>query len=424
MSALDLPPDEAVPALPNDAAPATSPSWNITTKAIVAVTTLILAAVVIWRFHFLITPLVAAGILAYLVNPFVRWLQRKLAIKRSLAVLIVYLFTFLVIGALSVALGLVAVEQSARLWRDLPGLLPRLVEVVRARVDAAADVVWVIGPYQVNFGELSGMVNWDALSDELRQPLQSAAGQGGRWLANFAQATVSTLGNLLLVLTVSIYLAIDAPRIGQVIGDIAHQPGYRYDADRLITMTMVIWNAYLRGQVVLGFVIGVVVAVVLALLGVSNSLALGVLSGLLEFLPVIGPVIGAFAAVLVALFQGDNPFGLAPWSYGLLILGVMFAVQQVENNLLVPRIVGDALDLHPIIVIIAVLMGTSLAGLLGAVLAAPVAASLKLYGTYVWRKMLDLPPFPEPAVPEATVHPGGPQWFDVFSRTGSRQQQK
>ena len=97
--------------------------------------------------------------------------------------------------------------------------------------------------------------------------------------------------------------------------------------------------------------------------------------------------------MLVALFQDSNRFGLDPLYFGLLVLGVMFLIQQVENNLLVPRIVGSALNLHPLEVMISVLMGASLAGILGAILAAPVLATIKLLGAYAWRKMLDLPPF-------------------------------
>ena len=98
-----------------------------------------------------------------------------------------------------------------------------------------------------------------------------------------------------------------------------------------------------------------------------------------------------------AMVQDSNIFGVSPWVFALIVLGVMFLIQQIENTILVPRIVGDALDLHALVVLIGVLMGTSLAGLLGAVLAAPVIATLKLYGTYIWRKMLDLPPFAEDA---------------------------
>jgi hypothetical protein len=78
-------------------------------------------------------------------------------------------------------------------------------------------------------------------------------------------------------------------------------------------------------------------------------------------------------------------------------------IQQIENNVLVPRIVGGALDLNPLIVIIGVFIGASLAGLVGAVLAAPLLATTKLLGTYAWRKLFDLPPFHEPAI-EGTIN--------------------
>ncbi len=81
----------------------------------------------------------------------------------------------------------------------------------------------------------------------------------------------------------------------------------------------------------------------------------------------------------------------------------MILIQQIENALLVPRIVGGALNLHPFIVIVGVFMGASLAGVLGAVLAAPIIASLKVLGGYTWRKLFDLPPFPDMPPPEVAA---------------------
>jgi hypothetical protein len=145
---------------------------------------------------------------------------------------------------------------------------------------------------------------------------------------------------------------------------------------------------------------------------------------------VIGPFISTVAAVLVALFQDANHLGLGPWQYALVVLVIMIIIQQVENSVLVPRIVGDALDLHPLVVMISVVMGASLAGILGAILAAPVAASLKLFGTYTWRKMLDLPPFAEPEPrpkPKRGMSGWGGQWrlwrmktTGIFKRTNIR----
>ncbi len=132
---------------------------------------------------------------------------------------------------------------------------------------------------------------------------------------------------------------------------------------------------------------------------IITLLGLGILAGVLEFLPIIGPLVSAGVAILVALFQDSNWLGLTPLYYAVAVAVVMLVIQQLENNLLVPRIVGGALDLHELLVMSSVIMGASLAGILGAVLAAPVVASIRLFGSYAWRKLLDLPPFPEEEPP-------------------------
>jgi predicted PurR-regulated permease PerM len=218
--------------------------------------------------------------------------------------------------------------------------------------------------------------------------------------SRLATLTVRTVINVIFVFFVSVYLASDLLNMGSYFTRLADQPGYREDAIRLMAELKLVWGAYLRGQILLGLVIFAMVWIALTLLGVQNSLALGILSGFLEFVPTIGPVVSAIVAVIVAFFQPDNYLNLAPWLYALIVLGVMILIQQIENTLLVPRIVGGALNLHPFIVIVGVFMGASLAGVLGAVLAAPIIASLKVLGSYTWRKLFDLPPFPDRPPPE------------------------
>jgi predicted PurR-regulated permease PerM len=384
---------EAVPGAPD----ADSPRWGLTTKAIIASAALLLGALVVWRFQFLISPLVLAAVIAYLLNPLISWLQRKTNISRPQAVLIIYALLFVLLGVASFFLGVTVAQQSVRLWESLPEFLPRLAATVQERVQSWANVSWTLGPYTLDIGALVDAIDWDSLIADIGNSVQTVLGRSGLWLAGVASATLGTLSDILFVTIVSIYLAMDGPRIGKGISEIAQQPGYRRDAERLIQDSVRIWDAYLRGQVILGIVIFFVVSGSMGLLGVNNALELGILSGLLEFLPIIGPFIGTAAAVVVALVQDTNPWGLSPWVFALIVLGIMFLIQQIENAILVPRIVGDALDLHALVVLIGVLMGTSLAGLLGAVLAAPVIATLKLFGTYVWRKMLDLPPFADEA---------------------------
>jgi hypothetical protein len=94
--------------------------------------------------------------------------------------------------------------------------------------------------------------------------------------------------------------------------------------------------------------------------------------------------------------------GLSPIYFALLILGVQILLQQLENNFLVPRIIGGSLNLHPIVILVGAIVGASLAGITGLLLSAPVIASLRLFGRYVYRKVFDLDPWPEPPPPPAS----------------------
>ncbi len=111
-----------------------------------------------------------------------------------------------------------------------------------------------------------------------------------------------------------------------------------------------------------------------------------------------GPVISALVAVLVALFQPSNPFMLAPFAYALLIVAIFTVIQQIENTVLVPRILGESLNLRPLIVFMAVLAGGALAGIFGILLASPFVATLRLYLSYVYSKVVDMPAKPAPAL--------------------------
>lgn len=376
-----------------------SPPWSVATKSIVAVVAILLLTLVVWRFQELISPLVIAAIIAYLLNPLISLLIRRTNLSRGLAVVIVYLVMLVVVLASTVVLGFVAFDQVIRLADLLPNSLTEVVELMERQLARFTNWELVIAGYTVSGELIASRIDLSALGRQAADLIQPLLSRSGLFAAQVARSTLNVLSTAFLIFFISLYIAKDSPKIGQTISNAANQPGYRHDAERLMREFMRIWDAYLRGQVILGLVIGVVVSISLAALGVSNSLGLGILSGVLEFLPVIGPLIGAVAAVLVALFQPENYLGLSSVNYALVVLVVMIIIQQVENSFLVPRIVGDALDLHPIVVMVAVIMGASLAGILGAILAAPVVASIKLFGAYAWRKLLDLPPFPEPEPP-------------------------
>ena len=105
-----------------------------------------------------------------------------------------------------------------------------------------------------------------------------------------------------------------------------------------------------------------------------------------------GPIITGVFAALIALFQPVNPWGLTPFAFTLLVIGIFFLIQQVENVILVPRIMGESLSIHPLVVLIAVLAGGILAGFVGVLLAAPVVATLRLVAGYLYSKIVEVTP--------------------------------
>ena len=366
-----------------------SPPWSLSTKVIVVVVGLCLIVLVAYRFQSLIGQLVVAAILAYILNPIIVFVDTRTTAKRSTVLIIIYLTIAVIVGWASVALGFAAVEQATSLIRQAPQLIEDGLALF-SELTASTEPI-VLGPFSVNPLDIP----WQQIGEQILGLLQPVLGQGSQIITQAAAGIATFLGNIVFVFVISIYIANEIPRVRDYVGDLFTLPGYRYDADRLMQEFGRIWSAYLRGQIILGLTIFVLVWLGLTLMGVQNALALGILSGLLEFIPIIGPFVGTTAAMVVAFFQPDNPFGIVGWQFALLVLAFMFLVQQLENVVLVPRIVGNALDIHPLIVMVSVFMGGSIAGILGAILAAPVAATLKLIGTYAWHKLFDEPPFPD-----------------------------
>jgi predicted PurR-regulated permease PerM len=371
-----------------------SPPWDRSVKIVVAVVTLIAIVAVAATFTDLILRVVAAGIIAYVLTPLINWVVEYTPLKRGTAIVTTYVVLAILIIASGVVLGVSTFRQINNFINSVPDLLEGIVEWF-----STTDVL-SIGPFHLEVASIWGSIDWQAIGERLIATVVPFVNQSGRTILVILSSTVDVITVVLFTFIVSIYLAFEMGRLGGYISRGVYQPGYRRDTERMLFEFNRIWEAYLRGQIILAFVIFLAVWISLTILGVQNAFALGVLSGLLEFLPVIGPFIGTLVAAIVAFFQPTNYIGFDPVVYTLIVIGVMIVIQQIENNILVPRIVGGALDLHPLVVIIGVFMGATLAGLIGAILAAPVLATIKLLSTYAWRKMFDLSPFPEPAQKE------------------------
>ncbi len=368
--------------------PETSPLWGRSTKIVIVVMALLISALAAWRFQGLIMMTVTAAVIAFILNPLIVNVNQRTRLSRGWVILIIYLLLAVALVWLFVAIGVAGYQQAGDFINQVPNLIDQLLGLLQ-RVGQPSGPIIIFEQFSIDPLELP----WDSITNQILGLVEPTLSTSGQFLGQLATTTIRLVGNFLFVFVISIYLTVEFPHFGRHLDGVASQAGYSDDAKRLSKKLGRIWDAFLRGQVLLGLVIFVVVWLGLTLIGVRNSLTLGLLSGLLEFVPTLGPVIGTGVAMIVAFFQPNNPWGLESWQFALLVLVFMIIVQQVENSILVPRIVGGALDLHPLVVLIGVLMGASLAGILGAILAAPILASLKLLGIYTWRKLFDLPPF-------------------------------
>jgi len=167
-----------------------------------------------------------------------------------------------------------------------------------------------------------------------------------------------------------------------------------------------IWNAFMRGQIIIFFIAIAIYAVALGILGVHYAIILALLAGLSRFLPYIGPTINWTILAFVSYFQDVQLFGMAPFYYALLVFSVAFLIDLILDYMVIPRIFSDTLQVHPAAVLVAAIVAATLFGFLGIIIAAPILATATLTWKYVTRKLLDLDPWPaEESRPAPTLLP-------------------
>jgi len=353
-----------------------SPPWSDTTKRMVVAGTVVLMALILHRFSQLLPPLAVVMIVVYVLNPVVRAVTTYTRLPRTAAVALLYLILIIPLGLLPALLAPDLIKQVRAIDLNL--------QQIAEDFDHFLSQPMVLGGYSLELKPV-----WHQVREALQDLLSPVASRTVSVLFN----AVTSLAWLIFILVISFYLLKDQPAIMRYLYHLVPPP-YRLDARILSAEINSIWNAFFRGQLVLSLVVGSVVGITMAIVGLRNAGILGVLAGALEILPNIGPVLAAVPAVLIALFQGSTYLPLPPFWFALLVAGLYWLIQQVENHYLVPRIIGRSLNLHPLVVIIGVVAGADLAGVVGALLAAPILATLRILGSYARRKLLDQPPFP------------------------------
>jgi len=377
---------------------ASSPLWSSTTKLVVGLTLVAIVAALLVRFNNLIGPLLVAFILSYLLHPIASRLNERTEISWRGAVNLIYLVFILIIVYLSTLSGVAAVDQ----FQSLISVVQNFVVNLPTLLQDLSTQVYHIGPFEFDFAELETQLfqqlglDFVTLGEQVINALQPILGGAGSLLGSLASSALSTIGWGAFVLVISYFILAEAGQFPDFFINI-ELLGHDADLRRVGRELGRIWNAFMRGQLLLIALIVFTSFLLMSILGVRNALGLAFLAGLAKFVPYVGPVVAGITNALVAFFQGGNYLGIEPAIvYALLVVASAIVLDQIFDNLVTPRIYGQTLGVHPAAVLVAALIAASLLGIIGLLLAAPVLASLQLFVFYALRKMLDLDPWPKP----------------------------
>lgn len=371
-----------------------SPPWGASNKRLVLLILLILLALAIYRFRLLLLPLSMAMILAYLIDPLVNHLTKRTPLTRNMSIGVIYLLLVAALVSIPVSTISPIVTQVTNFIHRTPQYISDIGEFFRDPIVIADE--FVIPVDQLSLNQL-----FTSLSSNLVEVVQTLGGQTLTIFGSLASATISTVGWTIMVLFLSFYLVKDHRTLFDSMVKLAPR-SYQDDLIQLSEGISVTWNAFLRGQLVLCVVVGTIIFVIALIIGLPNAITLAVIAGLMELIPTFGPILAAIPAVLIAAIQGDASWLgslMSPFWFAVLVLGIYGFVYQFENYYLVPRIIGHHLQLHPLVVVLGVLAGASVAGVLGILLAAPVLASARLIWLYIYCKLTDQDPFSDEFMP-------------------------
>ncbi len=381
----------------------TGTRWNPFTKQLVVVALLVGAVFVLFRVSEIIPPLIIALFLSYLIATVIPWLQRNTGWSRGAAAIIIELFVVLLVFTLPALIMPWLINAVTGFATTFGKVVNELLSVTPKPIEITPKLIINLGPFYQPINQwLRGVVGPEIGNLQNLLNLQDLQG----FLTPFASGVTTVLKGAVsgiiwffFILVVAFYVSRDGERFGRFVSERVPDD-WRPEFGRLWRELALIWDSFVRGQLLLALIVGVVVWISMTILGIANAPVLGLISAVLEFVPSIGPVLAAVPGVLIALVLGSTWIPLPNTWFAVLVGFVYFLIQQVENLYLLPRVVGARIRLHPVVVIVGALAGNAIAGILGILLAAPTIACARVLGGYALRKLFDQEPFAEPETPD------------------------
>jgi predicted PurR-regulated permease PerM len=370
--------------------------WGLVAWSLIGILILALGIVrfALYPIRVIFPPLLVAVVIVYMLDPLVVVLERRWHLRRVWAGLIVYAVFLAAVGLVIAYLISVVGHQATEFAKGVPNIIDRA---------------------QQGFSDAARRLGLHVSTRDLANAFESGGAASsflGR-LTSFTSGVVRVALTLVLGPLIAFYLLVDLPKVRR--GAVALVPLSRRDEILGVGRRInVVVGSFFRNQLLVALLVGLASALGFWIVGLPYFALLGALTGFLALVPLIGILLAAVPALLVALAAPDvTPYGLpirGGWPLAVATVIVLILVQQLDQRVLSRRLHTEEVRLHPVTVLLSLLIGGTLLGIWGMVLAVPVAASLKVILLHVWDTRSQWPPrmVPVPAAEEPDEGPETP----------------
>lgn len=358
--------------------------WSDSTKRLVLTGVVIALILTLYRFRAIIAPTVIAIILAYILNPLVKFIQARTRLSRAWAVSILYLILIVLLSLVPAIVVPILVQEVREINVDIQKVADGISQFFAQPI--------VLFDYSFDTRSV-----YEEISGTLQDIISPLVGHSLDILLGLAEGFVW----LVFTLFISFYLLKDADKLGKWVSALV-PPDYRDEAYLLYREIDGIWSAFFRAQILQCLLVGGLVGVSMTALGLRSAAIIGLVGGIVEVIPRFGHTITAIVGVLFAYFEGSSYLPISNFWFALIVLIFFLVFNEIDTAYILPNLIGRRLHLPPIVVLMGVIAGASLGGVLGILLAAPTLSTLRVLSSYIYRKLLDIEPAvvaKEPAKP-------------------------
>ncbi len=317
---------------------------NISTTTILKVILLFFSLYILYLIRDVLAILFVAIIFSSAIGPWVDWMQRK-RIPRSVGMVFIYLVLFFVVGSVIFLIIPPIIEQFNEISRNFPAFMQKSSSLLAKLRDLAPENIF--GNFEGGFSSFKPDKIYTTVFD-----------------------IFGSIISLLLILVITFYMSVEENAMRKIIWSVAPSKYQSYIIQLANRMQAKI-GLWLRGQLILSLIIFLLTFIGLSILGVKYALILALIAGLTEFVPYLGPILAAVPAIFLSFTQSPN--------LALIVLVLYYLIQWTENNIVVPNLMQKVVGLNPVIIIVVLLIGFKIAGIMGAILAIPVATAASVF---------------------------------------------